>query len=167
MWMTNLAGRPEGAFDPYAQDRQQRYAMLNQSMGAYDQAMSAPLGFLSPSMKNQVMSDAETNVRNQYQGQGQAGFVNDRVARAKNDALMKMTQTNLDQANKQRDWINQMTNVSQPTAYQPAQQGLIGQFAGNVMGNAANTLGGMGVNYLGQKIGNWFGNDDEQIKGVG
>lgn len=167
-FMDNLLGKPATTFDPYAQDRAVRMDLLKRSMGDYDTAMAQPLGFLSPSMKNQVLADAETGVRNQYQGQGQGGFVNDRIARAKNDALMKMTQQNLSEADKQRQYMQQLGAMSQGQQYQPAQEGLLSQLGGQFLGQAGQSAGGMAVNALGGAMKKMFsGGDNSMTRGGG
>lgn len=159
-----LMGKSAGTFDPYAKDRAVRMDMLKGAMAQYDQMMQQPFGFIPQAYQDQMRQDTEQAVRGQYQGQGQAGFINDRLARAQNDLSMKMLNTNLQQANKQRDYIQQLSTVNQPEQYQKAQEGLLSQVGGQMASTAANKLGGMGVDWAADKLFGSSENPDERNK---
>lgn len=160
-WLFGRDYQPSQNWDPYAQDRQVRMDALKGAMANYDQMMASPQGFIPQSQRDYMQNDVENSVRNQYAGQGQSGFVNDRLARARNDLNIKLNQQNLDQANKQRDYIDKLTTMNQPTqmtAAVPEQVGALGQIGGQMFSQAANAFGnkagGMAVDAL-------FGKDGE------
>lgn len=160
-----IMGKSAGSFDPYAKDRQVRMDALKGAMAQYDQMMSQPFGFIPQAYQDQMRKDTDTQVKNQYQGQGQSGFLNDRLARAQNDLSMKMLDTNLGQANKQRDYIQQLTMQNQPEQYQKAQEGLLSQVGGQMTSTAANKLGGQFADWAGGKLFGNSENSDERNQG--
>lgn len=163
-FVDNLFGKSAGSYDPYAKDRANREALMRSSMANYDQMMSQPFGFIPQAYQDQMRKDVNTQVNNQYAGQGQSGFTNDRLARAQNDLSMKFMNTNLDQANKQRDYIQQLTMASQPTQYQKAQIGLLPQAGGQFLSQTANQFGTQAANYASDKLWGDSANDDERNK---
>lgn len=177
-WLLGRPYQPATPWDPWALTRQADQEQLLNAMKNYDQMMQNPFGFIPQPYQDQMRRDTEQAVRGQYQGQGQAGFVNDRLARAQNDLSMKMLSQNLDQANKQRDYIEQMrtSQMNRPTQMQaavPEQVGLLGQVGGQMASSAANAFGkqlagGFG-NWAGNAVDNWFGssdNSDERNRGI-
>ncbi len=160
-----IMGKSAGSFDPYAKDRQVRMDALKGAMANYDQMMSQPFGFIPQAYQNQMRKDVTEQQNNQYQGQGQSGFAADRMARAQNDLSMKMLNTNLTQANKQRDYIQQLEGQNQPEQYQKAQEGLLSQVGGQMASTAANKLGGQFANWAGDKLFGSSENSDERNQG--
>ncbi len=160
-------GKSAGSFDPYAKDRAVRMDALKGAMANYDQMMSQPFGFIPQAYQDQMRKDTATEIKNQYQGQGQSGFVNDRLARGQNDLSMKMLNTNLTQANKQRDYIQQLETQNQPEQYKKAQEGLISQVGGQMASQAGNKLGNQFADWAGGKLFGNSENSDERNKQKG
>lgn len=170
-WLFGRPYQPQQPFDPYAQDRANQMDFLKQQMAQYDQMMAQPNGFIPQAYQDQMRKDVDTQVKNQYAGQGQSGFTNDRLARAQNDLSMKMLDTNLQQANKQRDYIQQLQTLQHPTqmtAAVPEQVGALGQMGGAMFSSAGNALGKQVGNLGGMAVDAMFGKNgqDENIKGA-
>lgn len=160
-----VLGKSAGSFDPYAKDRAVRMDALKGAMAQYDQMMSQPFGFIPQAYQDQMRKDVTEQQNNQYQGQGQTGFAADRMARAQNDLSMKMLQTNMGQANKQRDYIQQLETQNQPEQYQKAQEGLLSQVGGQMASKAGNELGGKFADWAGNKMFGNSENSDERNQG--
>lgn len=160
---TALFGKSAQEFDPYAKDRAVRMDMLKRSMAGYDQMLSQPLGFIDPAMRAQMQGDVEESVRSANPGAGQSGFLNDRLARARNDLNMKLAETNINQANKQRDYIQQLSMANQPTQMGKREVGMLEQFGGQMANQAAQGFGKAATDWGTEKI---FGRskDEDEIK---
>ena len=138
-----LFGRAPKEFDPHAQDRAVRMRALEGAMGDYDRMVSTPGAAIPQAYRDQMLSETERDIRNSYMGAGQSGFMGDRVARGKNDLRVKLLNTELGQLNKQRDYMQSLTQMSQPTQQMPGQTGIAQQVGGDLVGQAAR--GGMDV----------------------
>lgn len=166
-----LVGRAPKTFDPYEEDRAQRMKALQGAMGEYDKMMSTPGGAIPQAYRDQMMGETERDIRNANPGAGQSGFTNDRVARGKNDLRVKLLNTELGQLNKQRDYMQALTNQSQPTQYIPGQTGAVQKVGGDLIGRAARTAGdailGQQPNDYEEMIKRYFGtgaNNQGQMK---
>lgn len=159
-----VLGKSAGTFDPYAKDRAVRMDALKGAMAQYDQMMSQPNGFIPQAYQDKMRQDVDTQVKGQYQGQGQSGFLNDRLARAQNDLSMKMLDTNMQQANKQRDYMEKLQTTNQPEQYQKGQEGLLSQIGGNMAAEAGNQFGKQFSNWAGNKLFGNSENSDERNK---
>ena len=136
-----LFGRAPKTVDPYEQDRAMRMSAYGNAMGQYDQMMSTPGGAIPQAYRDQMMGEVDRDIRNQNPGAGQSGFTADRVSRGKNDLRIKMLGTELGQLNKQRDYMQQLVSMNQPTQQLPGQTGMLQQVGGDLMGRAARTGG--------------------------
>ena len=132
-----IVGRGPKEVDPYAKDREMRMQAYGRAMGDYDRMMSTPGGAIPQAYRDQILGEAEKGVRNANPGAGQSGFTEDRVVRAKNDARVKMLDTELGQLNKQRDYMSSLIGMNQPTKTEPGQTGMLQQVGGQMVGRAA------------------------------
>jgi hypothetical protein len=152
-----LFGRKPTTFDPYEQDRQTRMNALQGAMGEYDKMMSTPGGAIPQAYRDQMLGEVEQDVRNQNPGAGQSGFVNDRVSRAKNDARVKLLNTELGQLNKQRDYMQSLVTMNQPKQQLPGETGMVQKAGSDLAGQAVRGLGDV---ILGRKDDDY----DEMLK---
>lgn len=136
-----LFGRQPKTFDPYEQDRAARMQALQGAMGEYDKMVSTPGGAIPQAYRDQMMGETERDIRNQYAGAGQSGFTNDRVARGKNDLRVKLLNTELGQLNKQRDYMQALQTMNQPTQQLPGETGMVQKAGSDLAGQAVRGLG--------------------------
>lgn len=136
-----LFGRAPKKFDPYEEDRATRMNALQGAMGEYDKMVSTPGGAIPQAYRDQMMGDVEKDIRNQYAGQGQSGFTGDRVARGKNDLRVKLLGTELGQLNKQRDYMQQLVTMNQPTQQLPGETGMVQKAGADLAGRAVRAGG--------------------------
>lgn len=159
-FLGSFTGRPARTFDPYEKDREARMGVLKQRMGEYDQMMAQPGGAFPSAWRQRLQQQGEEAIRSANPGAGQSGFVEDRVARNKNQINMDLVSRELAQLDKQRGYINQLAGMGQQTQNIPGQGGMLQQGAG--------TLFGRGVDKVGDMI---FGNppkkDDDDPKKTG
>lgn len=136
-----IVGRAPKTVDPYAKDREMRMQAYGQAMGDYDRMMSTPGGAIPQAYRDQMLGEVEKDVRNRYAGQGQSGFTGDRISRAKNDARVKMLDTELGQLNKQRDYMSQLIGMNQPTQQLPGETGMLSKAGSDLFGRAVRQGG--------------------------
>ena len=152
-----VIGRAPKTVDPYEKDRAMRMDAYSRAMGDYDTMMSTPGGAIPQAYRDQILGEAEKGVRNANPGAGQSGFTEDRVVRAKNDARIKMLDTELGQLNKQRDYMSNLIGMNQPTQQQPGQTGMLQEVGGQMLGRAA----GSGMDAI---LGTKEETDEDRIK---
>lgn len=155
-WLGGIIGRGPQEYDPYKEDRNLRMQALQGAMGQYDTMMSKPGGAIPEDYRKQMLGDVEKNIRNSYAGQGQSGFTNDRVVRGQNDLRMKMLDTELNQLNKQREYMGNLIGMHQPTQQIPGETGLLQKAGSDLLGRATRAAGDA---IVGQQP-----DDDEQMK---
>lgn len=138
-----VVGRAPKTFDPYEQARPTLTAQHQKAMGDYDKMVATPGGAIPEDYRQKMLGDVEKDVRNRYAGQGQSGFTEDRVVKGQNDLRVKMLGTELDQLNKQRDYMQQLTGmtVGMPTQSQPGETGMAQKFGSDLAGRAGRGVG--------------------------
>lgn len=136
-----LFGRAPSEYDPHKEDRAMRMSAYGNAMGQYDQMMSTPGGAIPQAYRDHMMGEVDKDIRNQNPGAGQSGFTADRVSRGKNDLRVKLLGTELGQLNKQRDYMQQLATMSQPTTQLPGQTGMLQQMGGDLAGRSARAGG--------------------------
>ena len=136
-----LFGRAPKTVDPYEQDRAMRMQAYGNAMGEYDKMMSTPGGAIPQAYRDQMMGETERDIRNQNPGAGQSGFTGDRVARGKNDLRVKLLGTELGQLNKQRDYMQQLVTMNQPTQQLPGETGMVQKAGADLAGQAVRAGG--------------------------
>jgi hypothetical protein len=140
MW-GDVAGIPAGSFDPYKQDRGARMQALTGAMGNYDKSMSTPGGFIPDQYRKMLLSQSDEGIASARPGAGGSGWLADAQARARNDVNLKLAQTELDQANQQRNYIATLMGQQMPEQYRPQQGGMLQKAGGNLAGRATNAFG--------------------------
>jgi len=146
----SVGGTGAGSFDPYSQDRQARMQALTGAMGNYDRSMSTPGGFIPDQYRRMLLNQSDESIASARPGAGGSGWLADAQARSRNDINLKLAQTELDQANQQRNYIAQLMGQAYPQSYKPAQSGML-QSAGNM-------LAGQGTAAFGRQM---FGNSPQ------
>lgn len=136
----SLFGKPEGQFDPYAQDRGVRMQGLSNAMADYDKMMSSPGGAVPDQYRKLLHAQNEEQVRSARPGAGGSGWLEDSVNRGKNDINLKLIQTELDQADKQRQYMQALMGMNQPTQQTPAEPGLLQGAGTALMGRGISGL---------------------------
>jgi hypothetical protein len=148
----SLVGKPTQpaqyqAFDPYAQDRQMRMDAYKGAMADYDKMMSTPGGAIPQGYRDMLTSEAERNVRAANPGAAQSGVLADKVVRAKNQVNMDLMNTELGQLNQQRNYMQAILGMNQPTQQQETmpsttqQAGMLQKGVGDLAGRGFRQLG--------------------------
>lgn len=142
----SLFGKPEGQFDPYAQDRGVRMQALSNAMADYDKMMSTPGGMIPDQYRKMLHAQNEEQARSARPGAGGSGWLEDTIARGKNDINLKLVQQELEQADKQRQYMQSLINMQQPTQHLQGAPGVLetvgSQLLGRGVAGAADELMG-------------------------
>jgi hypothetical protein len=139
-----LFGKPSSSFSQEnPADAQMRRQAISNAMSNYDQMMAKPGGMIPDAYRKMLQNQSEEQIRSSRPGASQSGALDDLIARSKNQINMDLVKQELEQADRQRQYMSQLMGMGRPQQYMPRQAGAVEQVGGNMFGQGMADIFGL------------------------
>jgi hypothetical protein len=139
-----LWGKPSSTFQQEnPADAQMRRQSISNAMSNYDQMMAKPGGMIPDAYRKMLQNQSEEQIRSSRPGASQSGALDDLIARSKNQINLDLVKQELEQADKQRQYMATLMGQARPQQRLPREAGAVEQVGGNMFGQGMADIFGL------------------------
>lgn len=124
-------------------DQRMRQQAIQNSMQQYDQMLAKPGGMIPDAYRKMLQGQSEEQIRSSRPGASGSGALEDLIARSKNQINLDLVKQELEQADRQRNYMAQLMGMGRPQQQLPRQAGAIEQVGGRMFGQGMSDIFGL------------------------